>query len=257
MEQITSRHNAVIQHLKKLASSGAYRRQQGEFLCEGPKLWQEAAAQGWQVGTVLACREETVEACRGLADRAALVPQELLAYAADAKTPQGLLFTCRLPQPRPGLPGKRLLVLDGVQDPGNVGTIWRTADAFGADGLVLLGGCADPWLPKTVRATMGACFRLPLLQTDPESLSQLLAQEDIPLYAAALGPGTEDVRRAGLGRAALVIGSEGRGVSQEVLERCRGRLTIPMRQRCESLNAAVAAGILLWESWGRTLDESQ
>ena len=138
------------------------------------------------------------------------------------------------------------------QDPGNVGTIWRTADAFGADGLILLPGCADPFSPKTVRATMGACFRLPAWETTLEELVPALEALGLPLYATALREDTDDVRRTDLSRCAVVIGSEGRGVSQTVLDHCAGTLKIPMRQRCESLNAAVAASVVLWEM-ARTL----
>lgn len=128
-----------------------------------------------------------------------------------------------------------------------MGTIWRTADAFGADGLILLPGCADPFSPKTVRATMGACFRLPVWETSLEGLIHALEKAGLPLYATALREDTDDVRRADLSRCAVVIGSEGRGVSQAVLDACAGTLKIPMRQRCESLNAAVAASVVLWE----------
>ena len=146
----------------------------------------------------------------------------------------------------------RYLVLDGVQDPGNVGTVWRTADAFGADGIFLLPGCAEPFSPKTVRSTMGACFRLPVWETDLEQLTALLKEAELPLYATALSDHTADVRQADVSRAAVVVGSEGRGVSRPVLDACALTLKIPMRSRCESLNAAVAASVVLWEGW-RTL----
>ena len=249
MERITSRQNAVIQHVKKLASSRKYRRERGEFLCEGPKMLAEAVQRGLIPHTVLSCHETELAPWEGAAARTALVSPELLSYAADTETPQGVLFTCALPDEELALPGERLLVLDGVQDPGNVGTIWRTADAFGADALILLPGCADPWSPKTVRASMGACFRLPLLSCTLEELTALLAAQNLPLYAAALGEDAQDVRAVGLRRAAVVIGSEGRGISGGVLGHCNKTLKIPMRQRCESLNAAMAAGIILWESW--------
>ncbi|MCC8120428.1 MAG: RNA methyltransferase [Oscillospiraceae bacterium] len=252
MEQITSRQNPLIQRFKRLAASGRCRREQGLFLCEGPKLWQEAVKNRWPVEALLA--SESPPEGWERAERAALVPADLLACAADTRTPQSPVFTCRLPQPGAELPGERLLVLDGVQDPGNVGTIWRTADAFGADGLVLLPGCADPWQPKAVRATMGACFRLPVLQWAPEELAGQLERAEVPLYAAALDPQAGDVRRTALDRAAVVIGSEGRGVSSQVLALCQGTLFIPMRERCESLNAAMAAGIVLWESWRARAD---
>lgn len=249
VERVTSRQNAAVQHIRKLASGGKYRRQTGEFLCEGPKLWQEAQKWGWTVSTLLTSEEALLHQWEGDVGRAALVTPELLSYAADTQTPQKLVFTCPIPEPPESLPGGRLLVLDGVQDPGNVGTIWRTADAFGADGLVLLPGCADPWSPKVVRATMGACFRLSVLRCTLNELTARLEGEHIPLYAAALGENTRDIRGADLRRAAVVIGSEGAGVSDGVLGACHMTLKIPMRERCESLNAAMAAGIVLWESW--------
>lgn len=179
------------------------------------------------------------------------VPGDLLRSVAPTETPQQVLFLARLPARAlpEELTGSRYLVLDGLQDPGNLGTLWRTADAFGADGLLLLPGCADPWSPKTLRATMGACFRLPVWEGTLEDLTGLLARSAVSLYAAALRDDTEDIRSVPLGSAAVVIGSEGRGVSQPVLDACRATLKIPMRDRCESLNAAVAASVVLWEGW--------
>ena len=165
------------------------------------------------------------------------------------KTPQGALFLARLPETEPPetLAGDRYLVLDGVQDPGNVGTIWRTADALGADGLILVGNCADPYSPKVVRSSMGACFRLPVYETDAGGLYALLERSGIPLSATALREDTVSLEQARLDRAAVVIGSEGSGVSPELLARSGQTIKIPMRERCESLNAAAAAAIVLWE----------
>lgn len=249
MDVITSRQNNLIRHVKKLAGERKYRKSCGEFLCEGPKMLEEALRWGFQVKTVLTSREELLHQWDGTATHVALVSDELLAYAADTQTPQSVIFTCATPEEEDTLPGGRLLVLDGVQDPGNVGTIVRTADAFGADGVILLPGCADVWSPKVVRATMGACFRLPVLNCTLEKLLQMLQDEKVPLYATALREDTEDVRNAELIRAAVVIGSEGRGVSEQVLQQCKKTLKIPMRERCESLNAAMAAGIVLWEGF--------
>ena len=144
MEYVTSRHNGVVQHVKKLASNRKYRRETGEFLCEGPKMWTEAMERGWVVSTLLTSEEELLRRYEGTPARSVLVSAELLSYAADTETPQKIIFTCRIPEQTENLSGDRFLVLDGVQDPGNVGTIWRTADAFGCDGLILLSGCADP-----------------------------------------------------------------------------------------------------------------
>jgi TrmH family RNA methyltransferase len=145
------------------------------------------------------------------------------------------------------LTGRRYLVLDGLQDPGNVGTIWRTADAFGADALILTHNCADPFSPKTVRATMGAAFRLPVWEGTAEEIAQVLSRSGIPLYGTALREDTVDLRSRPNGSAAVVIGSEGQGISEELLQRCRQTWKIPMESKCESLNAATAAAVVLWE----------
>lgn len=251
METITSRTNALITRIRKLTADRKFRRKEGVMVCEGPKMLAEALAWGAAIETVL--WQEGAQGDPSLAPsvRQAAVPADLLRSVAPTQTPQQVLFLCALPAHTlpEALSGTRYLVLDGLQDPGNVGTLWRTADAFGADGLILLPGCADPWNPKTLRATMGACFRLPVWEGTLEELTGRLARSGAPLYATALRDDTEDIRAVPLEGAAVVIGSEGRGVSQPVLDACRATLKIPMRDRCESLNAAVAASVVLWEGW--------
>lgn len=247
MERITSRANPLCAQIKKLNGARSARREAGLFVGEGPKLLAEALHNGLGVTTLVTA--EGVEAdCPGEVRRVEM-PESLFSALCDTKTPQGVLFLCRMPPltPPDKLAGERYLVLDGVQDPGNVGTVWRTADAFGADGLILVGHCADPFGPKTVRATMGACFRLPVFEMALADLGDKLGSAGIPLYATALREDTEDLRKQDLSRCAVVIGSEGQGVSEETLARCHKTLKIPMRPRCESLNAAVAASVVLWE----------
>lgn len=247
-EIITSRTNPLLSRVRKLNSRRAFRRAEGAFAAEGPKLLGEALRWGGELEAVICAAGVPLPELPAQV-RVAEVGDALLASIADTQSPQGIVFICKgenLTVPD-RLAGRRYLLLDGVQDPGNVGTIWRTADAFGADGLILCGGCADPWSPKTVRATMGAVFRLPVYECSLEEAAGRLAQAGVPLYAAALREDTVDVRAVPLDRAAVVIGSEGRGVSQEALERCWKTVKIPMRDRCESLNAAVAASVALWE----------
>ena len=247
MERITSRQNPLVSHVRKLNSARSARRNSGEYAGEGPKLLAEAVKAGAELTTVISSGEVSIDLPAGV--RQVEVPADLLQSMCDTKTPQGVLFLCRIPATSAPetLSGSRYLVLDGLQDPGNVGTIWRTADALGADGLILVNGCADPFAPKTVRATMGACFRLPVYEVSAEELPGLLECSGLPLYATALREDTVDVRDADLTRAAVVIGSEGRGISDGMLDLCEKTLKIPMRERCESLNAAVAATVVLWE----------
>ena len=247
MERITSRQNPLVAQIKKLKSDKKARRTAGLLVGEGPKLLDEALSAGIPVTVVVTDGSQP----RGLGPevRQVEVPRDLLETLCDTKTPQGVLFLAEAPDATPPnrLPGQRYLVLDGVQDPGNVGTIWRTADALGADGLLLVNGCADPFSPKVVRATMGACFRLPVYEVENAALLPLLERSGLSLYGTALRDDTVDIRTAQLDRCAVVIGSEGRGISQPLLGQCEKTLKIPMRQRCESLNAAVAASIVLWE----------
>lgn len=248
MEHITSRHNPLMGHIRKLVGSAAYQWETGEFLCDSPKLLQEALLWQAEITAVV-----TISPLPRLPEhiRQVQVPEDVMASISPVKTPQGVLFTCRLPQaPLPrSLTGRRYVLLDGVQDPGNVGTILRTLDAFDADGLLLTGGCADPYGWKAVRSSMGAVFRRPIYSGTPEELAALLHRSDLPLYGAALREDTVDARQADYTRCVLAIGSEGRGLSREVLDLCDQTIRIPMSDRCESLNAAIAAAVLLWESW--------
>lgn len=249
MEMITSRQNALCTHIRKLTTSGAYRRQQGEFLCDSPKLLEEALLRGGNLHTVV-CTESAVLPPIPAGVRMIQVPGDVMKSISPAQTPQGVLAICgmmnrTLPEK---LEGKRYVVLDGVQDPGNVGTILRTADAFSADGLLLVNACADLYNPKTIRATMGAVFRCPVWSCDVPALQNLLKVSGLPLYGAALRADTVDARTMDYSRCAIAIGSEGRGLSQEVLDRCDQTVLIPMQSHCESLNAAIAATVLLWEA---------
>ncbi len=248
IERITSRANPLVSHIRKLEKDRAYRRSSGEYLGDGVKLYEEAVR--WQAGlttVVTTPGRLTVPVPEGV--RAVEVPQSLMESLSPAKTPQGVLFLASLPDTAlpETLPPGRYLVLDGVQDPGNVGTIWRTADAFGAKGLILTQNCADPFSPKTVRSSMGAAFRLPVWEAAVEELTACLRRSGISLYATALREDTVDVREYAGGSAAVVIGSEGQGVSETLLARCAQTWKIPMQPQCESLNAAIAAAVVLWE----------
>lgn len=251
MERITSRQNPLITRLRRLGAEKKARRAQGVFLCEGVKLVGEALRWGPPPELLVVAEGTAPPAELPAGVRVVEVPEALLRAVSTVETPQGMLAVCRTPDTAPpeALPEGRLLVLDGVQDPGNVGTILRTLDAFDADGLLLTGGCADPYGWKAVRSSMGAVFRRPIYSGTPEELAALLHRSGLPLYGAALREDTVDARQADYTRCVLAIGSEGRGLSREVLDLCDQTIRIPMSDRCESLNAAIAAAVLLWESW--------
>ena len=260
MESITSKSNPLCVHLRKLSSSRSYREETGEFLCDSPKLLREAELWGADIRALL-CTEgmELSRELEGRISRAARVSESVMRSVSPMETPQGVVFSCRSPgyappeRLEPNERGRmRFLVLDGVQDPGNVGTILRTADAFGTT-VILLPGCADLGNPKTLRAGMGVHFRSAIYRCTLAELTALLDEAGLPLYGAALREDTADVRQVDLSRCAIAVGSEGRGLSAEVLAVCRRTVRIPMEPRCESLNAASAASVLLWEAARRDL----
>lgn len=253
METITSKANPLCVHLRKLAASRSYREETGEFLCDSPKLLREAVQWGAPIRALLYTKG--TELPPGLeVPRLAEVGEAVMRSVSPMETPQGAVFSCASPdyappeRLEPDERGRlRFLVLDGVQDPGNVGTILRTADAFGAR-VLLLPGCADLNNPKTLRAGMGVHFRTSIYRCTLEELTALLRGAGLPLYGAALREDTEDVRAVDLRRCAVAVGSEGRGLSAAVLAVCDRTVRIPMDPRCESLNAASAASVLLWEA---------
>ncbi len=249
MEYITSRTNATLTHVRKLMSSKKYRREQGQMVSEGPKMLKEAMISSMDIHTIIVTKTHKQYIDDMCDARSICVPDDLMSWLSDTKTPQGVIFCCSIPElkiERPLSKGN-YIVLDGVQDPGNVGTIWRTADAFSAEAMICLEQCADLWSPKTVRSSMGACFRLQAMEFTLDDLYTLFSESEIPLYATALRNDALNVGSALLQNVAVVIGSEGKGISENVLSRCDKALKIPMNSRCESLNASVAASVILWE----------
>lgn len=245
METITSRKNPYIAHLRALGRDGAARRASGEYVCDGVKLLREALQFGACVTSVLWSGVPAVTLPDGIAQYSA--PRDLVEYASPLVNSPGPVFTVRMPDVAAPERLEHVIVLENVQDPGNVGTVLRTANALGMDAVILTGACADLYSPKTVRATMGAIFRQPVTVCDLEQLRTLLQTHALTLYGAALTETAQDLRAVPLDHAAVAIGSEGRGLSAELLQLCDGQIIIPMRPEAESLNAAVAAAVVMWE----------
>ena len=245
MEQrITSRKNHLLQQVKKLLSSRKAREEAGLFVSDGTKLLDEAVKYYEGLDTVIlsdgveAQVPENVKVIRG--------PGDVMESISPMPSPQGALFLCRLPEKKKFIPKPGMLLLDGIQDPGNLGTILRTADALQIP-VALLEGCADPFSHKVVRASMGAVFRNPPVQTTWEQAKAACKEAGISVAVTALSDRAQDIREAKLADMAVVIGSEGQGVRKEVLESAQAELIIPMNPNCESLNAAIAAAIAMWQ----------
>lgn len=259
MPVITSRQNRRLKDIRRL------RRSKGErALLEGPHLIGEALAAGFPLDEVLATSSflESAEG-RRLAGSLPVAPLEVSPEAlndlTDSDSPRGILAVARLPRSGVGslpvLAGRAYLYLDGLQDPGNLGALSRVAEAAGAAALALSPGCAHPNHPRALRASAGSLLRLPVaVGVEPEEIDRHLALAR-PRWAALVPSGGESLYQASLeGTLVLAVGAEGPGVSAGLLRRASLRLTIPMEPPVESLNATVAAALVLFEARRRTLE---
>ena len=245
MEQrITSRKNSLLQQVKKLLSSKKAREEAGLFAADGTKLLAEAVRYFPGLDTVILSDGVEAEVPENV--RIIRVPGDVMESISPMASPQGALFLCRLPERKAFRPKPGMLLLDGIQDPGNLGTILRTADALDIP-VALLEGCADPYSHKVVRASMGAVFRTDVVQSDWAEVKAACRQAGIPVGVTALSDRAKDLRQSALSQMAVVIGSEGQGVRKEILDSADAELIIPMNPHCESLNAAVAATIVMWQ----------
>ena len=242
-ERITSRKNPLLQQVKKLLASRKDREAAQLYAADGTKLLEEAAKYAALDTVILS---DGVEARVPENVRVARVPGDVMESISPMRSPQGALFLCKLPDQKQFVPRKGMLLLDGIQDPGNLGTILRTADALNVP-VCLLEGCADPYSHKVVRASMGAVFRTDVIQSTWEEVRRSCEAAGIPVAVTALSDRASDIRNADVSAMAVVIGSEGQGVRKEILDAADGELIIPMNPRCESLNAAVAATIVMWQ----------
>lgn len=251
MPVITSAHNPRIQRLRQLAGRSKERRQEAAFLVEGVRLVEEALAGGWVFDFVLYDASlsqrgrSLLESLRRLGVDVEEASEGLLASSAATENPQGLLGVVRwqeLPLPeRPDF----VLVLDQLRDPGNLGSLLRSASAAGVQAAYLSPGCADAFSPKVVRAAMGALFRLPIRDLDWERMPDELA--GLSWKLADMDQGTT-VWQADLCQPmVLVIGGEAEGASAAARQHCSETLCIPMQPGSESLNAAAAGAVLMLE----------
>lgn len=243
-ERITARKNPLLQQVRKLLSSRKERESAGLFVADGTKLLAEAVK--WWPGLEAVILSDGVQAEVPEHIRVVTVPRDVMESISPMQSPQGALFLCRLPERKEFVPKPGMLLLDGIQDPGNLGTILRTADALEIP-VVLLEGCADPYSHKVVRASMGAVFRNVPVQTTWEQAKAACGKAGIPVAVTALSDRAEDIRSAKVENMAVVIGSEGQGVRREILDAAQAELIIPMNPNCESLNAAIAAAIVMWQ----------
>lgn len=256
---VTSKDNQWVKEWRILCGDAKRRRESGLFAIEGARLCGDALASGVPVRAVLytAAARQTygavVESLLAAAEHAVEISPELARQMGDTTNPQGVFCLAKTLDNLRSLDKIDIMgyygALEDMQDPGNLGTVIRTAEALGLSGLLLSDGCCDIYNPKVLRASMGGVFRLPLLrcggmaqtvaalqQKGMTAFACVVDRDATPITAVTMAPGS-----------IAVIGNEGNGLRTETVEACAGRVTIPMAGRAESLNASMAAGLVLWE----------
>lgn len=251
---ISSKENSLIKCVSALVSSSKSRRENGMFVLEGLRLCMDALENGIRfdrlIITETAAKKygESIEKFKENAAEGYIIPDSLFKKISDTETPQGICAVCKtvLKDKNQISPNGRYLGLENIADPSNLGAAARTAEALGADGIILsMGGC-DPYSPKVLRASMGTVLRLPLFII--EDFAAFLKETKLKSFACVVDKDAKHINEVEFENGSVVIiGNEANGITEETKEIANNLVTIPMKGRAESLNAAAAAAIAVWE----------
>ena len=256
---VTSKDNQWVKEWRRLNDSAKYRRETGLFAIEGARLCGDALRSGVALqavlytGSALAVYGSVVEPLLAAADTAVEISPELSRHMSDTINPQGVFCIAKRLDNSLIIDKINIIgtysALEDIQDPGNMGTIIRTAEALGLDGILLSDGCCDLYNPKVLRASMGGVFRMPLMRVGNMAQAvESLQEMGLTAFACVVDSAATPITEAGMGQGSIaLIGNEGNGLRAETVAACKHSVTIPMTGRAESLNASMAAGIILWE----------
>lgn len=257
MTEITSRENPAIKEFLKLCAARKNRSKSGLFPLEGVRLVCDCAATRGRIKRLFVTDEgirrlgDKFDWLSSLCEETLRISDGVAGFMGDTETPQGVFAVCEGLLGQDGLPKAApngALMLCSLQDPGNVGTILRTAEALCLSFVILTRDCPDVTSPKVMRSSMGAALRIPIFLCDSAAEAVRAMREDgLLVYAAALGEQSRAVDTLDLNNAVVAIGNEGRGLEQETADACTARALLPISPESESLNAAMAAGIFAWE----------
>ncbi|MFP3916845.1 RNA methyltransferase [Lysinibacillus telephonicus] len=250
MKRIESTQNALVKHWKKLVTTRKEREKTGEFIVEGFHLVEEALKNKEQIVQIIV-REGVELPLLWAIDNVVMVEvtDSVAKEIAETETSQGVFAHCKQQQAtnEDQANWRKLLLVDAVQDPGNIGTMIRTADAAGIDAVVLGKGCADAYNPKTLRSAQGSHFHIPVVRGELMDWIEDLQERDVKVYGTALQDAIDYTEVEGSQNFALIVGNEGSGIHPQLLDKTDQNVIIPILGKAESLNVAVATGILLYQ----------
>lgn len=257
MQILSSKDNINIKNTVKLKNSAKYRRKNGQFIAEGVRICNDAICSNAKIDIFFSTEKamdkyqndfDKIEAC---ADKTYIVTEDIFSLISDTENPQGFLCVIKALDKTNEFDtinrNSRYIALDNIQDPSNLGTVLRTAEAFGVDGVIMSSDCCDFFSPKVVRGSMGAVFRLPFIICN--SVCDFLSEHSVlNSYAAVVSSDAQKITETDFQLPCVaVIGNEGNGLKSETISMCNVKFTIPMNGRAESLNASTAASIIMWE----------
>lgn len=259
MDIISSKQNKRVRYIKSLQTKPRFRRSERKLILEGDRLIADALSSRSKPDIVLylpgRADYEIIAQLQGRGCALQPVNEAVLQYVSDTQQAPGILAAFQLP--RPPLPpvAERVLILDAVREPGNLGAILRTAGAAGVDLAILAPGCVDPYNPKAVRAGMGAHFRLPIVESSWRDIGAFC--RELSVYVAMPEASTRHTEINWLDGWALILGSEAQGISKSSLDLARRQISIPMSGAAESLNVASAAAVILFEAQRQLLESAK
>lgn len=258
MKKIESKENIEIKKISKLLRSKKLRYQEKEFVIEGARLCEDAANSNVIIEKFFYTEKAqdkyiiAIDKIKKVSKESFLVTEKIMNFITDTKAPQGLVCDCKQFVDKFDKEkiknSKKLIALENIQDPSNLGTIFRTAEALGLEGVILTDDCCDIFSPKVLRGSMGAVFRVPIYTFKSTMDIFKLFGKDFNILGAIPDKNAVDIRKVDFSKKSIVlVGNEGNGLKKETIKKCKEKVTIPMKGRAESLNAAVAASIAMWE----------
>ena len=253
-KEIRSRDNSLIKLVSRLQSSASARKENGLFVLEGLRLCSDAFLNGIRFDKLIVSfsaagkYNEEISKFSAITDGCIKIPDNLFEKISDTKSPQGIIALCRIPEyaERSISPSGRYVALENISDPSNLGAVARTAEALGADGLIVSSDGCDPYSPKVLRSSMGTILRLPVFVLD--NFSDMLKNTGLKTYACVVDGCADSISKQRFSDGcAVLIGNEANGLTEKTVMTAYRRVTIPMKGKAESLNAAAAAAIAVWE----------
>ncbi len=259
MKFVKSRDNSTIKHIHKLVKQKKYREKCGQFVAEGLRTCQDILLSS-QRADIFLCSEkfytrnmELSSRLEYISDESVVVPDSIFSVLSDTKTPQGVMLVIKTLDKKDDIDkidyDGKFILLENVQNPDNISTVLRTAEAFNINGVFITADSCDVYSPKVVRGSMGAIFRVPfyIIDSSPDFINKIYNKHGTS-FAACLCDNAKSIKEVDFPSGSLVvIGNEANGLSEATVNACNYRIIIPMTGKIDSLNAGVAASIIMWE----------